>query len=142
MTDSASIAPSSATAFRSVAIRSSSRPSTLARIVYVAAGSTVTRDVAPGSLVFNDKKQMVRRVGRGLPQSAGEGAPPAPKETEERLCGIVGYVGHRAADGVLLAGLRNSSIAVTILRVSRRSRRSDPHSRAVGKLDNLAANDP
>jgi bifunctional UDP-N-acetylglucosamine pyrophosphorylase/glucosamine-1-phosphate N-acetyltransferase len=28
--------------------------------VYVAAGSTVTRDVEAGALVFNDKKQLVR----------------------------------------------------------------------------------
>lgn len=36
-------------------------PVTLGNDVYVAAGSTVTTDVEAGSLVFNDKRQMVRR---------------------------------------------------------------------------------
>jgi glucosamine--fructose-6-phosphate aminotransferase (isomerizing) len=56
------------------------------------------------------------------------------------MCGIVGYVGHRAADGVLLDGLRkleyrgyDSAGVATLdggaIRISR----------AVGKLDNLAA---
>lgn len=28
---------------------------------YIAAGSTITSDVAPGSLAFNDKKQRIRK---------------------------------------------------------------------------------
>lgn len=35
-------------------------PVTLGADCYVAAGSTVSRDVPPGALVFNDKKQLVR----------------------------------------------------------------------------------
>ena len=100
-------------------------PVTIGEGAYVAAGSTITEDVPKDALALGRARQVTkpgwaekrrarrpaqgRRVGaaswrrRAFCRRVGRGSVP---EGEQRMCGIVGYVGGRDAVPVILEGLR------------------------------------
>ena len=75
-------------------------PVTVGKGAYVAAGSSITEDVPAGALAIARGKQINKDgLGRRTARKAAT-------ERDQRMCGIVGYVGSKQLVPVLIDGLR------------------------------------